>query len=326
MSFREYAMPIEASSEPQDTGFLVRAASRIRDLHDHARLFSDWNLRYDQISCGSFEGTIREARLGRVQIVEEVLSQSVFQTGPVRAGTINLGVFSSLSSEARWSGKLLTLDHVTCLSQESELLLRTPQSSHLLMISLPADMLGIEPLQCPPSTVEDPALAGSLRLRIESTLLAMMQHPFAFLSAEARRQFDSDATDLVAAYLRACRPDRERMSISKARRVVSQVRALLEASLEQVLTVDDLCRQTYTSRRTLQNCFEQVAGLSPAAFLKTVRLNQVRNDLSRAGRQARVSDIATRRGFWHLSQFALDYKRLFGEQPQQTIRASRFQS
>jgi hypothetical protein len=71
MSFREYAMPIEARSEPQDTGFLVRAASRIRDLHDHARLFSDWNLRYDQISCGSFERTIREARFG-VYMLEQL--------------------------------------------------------------------------------------------------------------------------------------------------------------------------------------------------------------------------------------------------------------
>ncbi|WP_028537207.1 helix-turn-helix domain-containing protein [Paludibacterium yongneupense] len=301
----------------------VRVASRIRDLHDHARLFSDWNLHYDQISCGRFEGSICEARLDGIQIVQEQLSQSVFQTGPARPGTINLGVFRTLSGEARWSGKLLTLDHVTCLGQASELLLRTPQTSHLLMISLPCSMLGLDQYHCPPATVENRALAEGLRQRIESTLLAMMHHPLVFLSSAARRQFCSDATDLVAAYLRVSSPDRERMAFSKARRVVSCTRELLEASGEQILTVDDLCKKTYTSRRTLQNCFEQVTGISPAAFLKIIRLNNVRNDLSRAGGQVRVSDVATRWGFWHLSQFAVDYKRLFGEQPRQTIRASR---
>jgi AraC family ethanolamine operon transcriptional activator len=241
----------------------------------------------------------------------------------VRPGTINLGVFRTLSSEARWSGQLLTLDHVTCLGQESELLLRTPQSSHLLMLSLPTEMLGLDQGYCPPSTVENRLLADALRLRIESTLQAMMHHPFAFLTSAARRQFCSDATDLVAAYLRASSPGRERMALSKARRVVSSTRALLDASTEQVLTVDDLCKKTYTSRRTLQNCFEQVTGISPAAFLKTIRLNKVRNELALSGEQTRVSDVATRWGFWHLSQFAVDYKRLFGEQPQQTMRASR---
>jgi AraC family ethanolamine operon transcriptional activator len=35
-----------------------------------------------------------------------------------------------------------------------------------------------------------------------------------------------------------------------------------------------------------------------------------------------VQDIAARWGFWHLSHFANDYRRMFGELPSETARLS----
>jgi len=35
-----------------------------------------------------------------------------------------------------------------------------------------------------------------------------------------------------------------------------------------------------------------------------------------------VQDIAARWGFWHLSHFANDYRRMFGELPSETLRSS----
>lgn len=316
-------MPVSPSLQPDPSSFLVRAASCIQDLTDHSRLICDWNLRYDQISRGHFEGGIREAWLEGVQIFEERLSQSVFQSGQARAGTVSLGVFSSLSGEARWMGKPLTLNHVSCLYQGEELLLRTPQSSTLLVLSVPCGLLDEESRHCPPSTVENAQLAERLRLRIEATMQIMMERPFFFMVAQARRQFLSDVTGVVEEYLRACRRGDDPVAQSKARRVVQTARSFLDERRDEAVTIDELCLQTYTSRRTLQNCFEQVTGVSPAVFLKAVRLNNVRRDLFREGRGAQVSDIAARWGFWHLSQFALDYKRMFGESPSQTIQASR---
>jgi AraC family ethanolamine operon transcriptional activator len=33
-----------------------------------------------------------------------------------------------------------------------------------------------------------------------------------------------------------------------------------------------------------------------------------------------VQDVAEAWGFWHLSQFATDYRRLFGKRPSETLR------
>jgi AraC family ethanolamine operon transcriptional activator len=61
--------------------------------------------------------------------------------------------------------------------------------------------------------------------------------------------------------------------------------------------------------------------MSPMAYLKTQRLNQVRQQL-KACRHHRttVTDVAIQCGFWHMGQFAKDYRKMFGECPSETLR------
>ncbi|WP_408631189.1 helix-turn-helix domain-containing protein [Marinomonas shanghaiensis] len=54
-------------------------------------------------------------------------------------------------------------------------------------------------------------------------------------------------------------------------------------------------------------------------YLRISRLNGVRRSLVQAKNGQAVSDIAAQWGFWHLSQFAKDYKQLFGETPSKTL-------
>ena len=85
-------------------------------------------------------------------------------------------------------------------------------------------------------------------------------------------------------------------------------------------TVADICRVTKVSERTLQYGFLEHYDITPKAYLRAVRLNGVRRDLKLANpEEARISDIASRWGFWHLGQFAADYRRQFAELPSQTL-------
>lgn len=89
-------------------------------------------------------------------------------------------------------------------------------------------------------------------------------------------------------------------------------------------SVSDLCRMAKVSRRTLEYACEEFFGTSPKKFVKAQRLNAVRQDLIYAdGRTSRVADIARARGFSHMGQFAMDYKRFFGELPSRSLRRNR---
>ena len=75
-----------------------------------------------------------------------------------------------------------------------------------------------------------------------------------------------------------------------------------------------------TSRRKLNYCFQDVLGTTPVKYLRSLRLNGARRALRQAAPGVTIQDIASHWGFWHLSQFAQDYKKLFGELPSATLK------
>jgi AraC family ethanolamine operon transcriptional activator len=105
--------------------------------------------------------------------------------------------------------------------------------------------------------------------------------------------------------------------------IVSEARDYVLANRERAVSVPELCEQLYVSRRTLQYCFQDVLGMAPATYLRAIRLNGARRDLSNAlGESRSVQDVAAAWGFWHLSQFATDYRKLFGMRPSDTLKAA----
>ena len=87
------------------------------------------------------------------------------------------------------------------------------------------------------------------------------------------------------------------------------------------MTVEGLVRQTGASERTLEYVFQERLGLSPKKYIRTYRLNRARRELTNPTHPGRkISDVANAWGFWHMGQFAGDYKALFGELPSETLR------
>jgi AraC family ethanolamine operon transcriptional activator len=60
--------------------------------------------------------------------------------------------------------------------------------------------------------------------------------------------------------------------------------------------------------------------MPPKSYLLAMCLNGVRRELKNIDDiSSTVKDTAARWGFWHMSQFAADYRRLFGELPAETV-------
>jgi AraC family ethanolamine operon transcriptional activator len=107
--------------------------------------------------------------------------------------------------------------------------------------------------------------------------------------------------------------------------LVHKVRQFLMDNTDRAISVPELCTAFQVSRRTLQYAFDRVIGMGPNAYLKILRLNGVRRDLMRRDRRIPIQQAASDWGFWHLSQFAKDYRTLFNELPSATVkRAERF--
>jgi AraC family ethanolamine operon transcriptional activator len=149
------------------------------------------------------------------------------------------------------------------------------------------------------SIQSDPAIAGTSGLFIE------IEHEIPALLLSA---LNSAANELP------------RPSFRLRRHALEKAIALMDERAAIPLTIEQLCTAVGVSWRTLDYAFKEHLGISPKKYLMAVRLNAVRKELSVAGYGATVADVAHRWGFWHISQFAKDYRGLFGELPSQTLK------
>lgn len=114
----------------------------------------------------------------------------------------------------------------------------------------------------------------------------------------------------------------QRRAPSRRHTGVESARQYIRTHLCDPICLGDLCSQTQLRPRSLEYGFQEILGLSPMAYVKAMRLHEVRRHLLEPDAHIRrsISEIALDAGFRHLSQFAVDYKRLFLESPSATRR------
>lgn len=91
------------------------------------------------------------------------------------------------------------------------------------------------------------------------------------------------------------------------------------------VSMQAMARDAGTSLRQAQFLFRRELGTSPAAYLRTLRLNRA-HDLLQADKAESVTDVALSCGFTHLGEFSGHYRSAFGESPSETLRRTRRRS
>jgi len=85
-----------------------------------------------------------------------------------------------------------------------------------------------------------------------------------------------------------------------------------------------LCAVTKMSERSIEMLFKEAYGVSPRAWSQIARLNAARQILlEHNSHEIRVTEVATRWGFFHFGRFSALYRQLFGELPSVTLAKRR---
>jgi AraC family ethanolamine operon transcriptional activator len=301
------------------------------DADDHAANLTGWKQTYDQLAPGRFQGTVREFWLGsHMQVFEETTSHAVRQSCQVWKGALWFGIPAGDGPPGRIGPRALKKGDVAVRPGGMEFELLTPSLFRIFGLVIERQLLlqhiaDTEHIALASSALDSEVLVTGHMERdaLEHTLRSLFETPGLLIDRKQARDALRDvllnviASNCVAGLL----PPKASITYIDRHRLVKRVHDFALAHQDEPLSIPQLCVAFHVSRRTLQYAFQDVCGISPGAYLRILRLNGVRRALRAPERCfLDVQDLAAQWGFWHPSQFACDYKKLFGERPSDTLR------
>lgn len=305
-----------------------------RDIAEMVALQPQWQLDYQQLSRGRFQGHIVNASLPGLHLTQESSNRSARQQGQLFKDDIGLLLADSSRGPCRFHGQVAH-QHTVMLGPAGELDLLTPDECHMRAILMPRSAFMGLLWQIHPRAAEQagdahrtiqltPHESRRLRELIDLAMQAVLAAPDHLLTNAAARQMQ-DAIMLAWHDVLAARGKPERvgsLTRNSRRLMVERSCHYVREHLAEPPTMLALCRLMGASPRKLAYCFQDVLGMSPARYLRLMRLNGVHRALRvnrHEGGTDTVQDIAARWGFWHMGAFAGAYKAMFGQLPSETL-------
>jgi len=316
----------------ETAGPYQRIRGHVDDLSELSGLFGPWTLDFRQIDPGP-----SPAELIRISGPGILLQRSRFgrrydQRGESPAGYRTFGFLERDVEGVSWCGSDFRHTDVAIFREEGDFEAISQPGFGCWTLSVCHDQLeeAARTLGAPAGpwlrgaqdqlVAVDPVELGQLRHRLERLVGGIGETAHAQGTSTLDRDFSFGLLLQVAAtFASATGPARQPL-LRDRDLAVARARSFIEDHAGEPLSVRELRRNTGVSRRTLDYAFREHYDATPTAYLKAIRLNNAREMLSDASAGALVVAVANRAGFWHIGQFAADYRRHFGELPSETMR------
>lgn len=316
---------------PDRLGCLVRESD---DACEHSASATGWSHVYEQLQPGRFHGTHAEAWLGPVQICYERIEGAFKYYGTAWSGSRVFLSFLEGSGELHYDGRpvanqtLITnrwdaVERVTC-SRRSELLAVAVNESYLDHYTRQLTGRSFFDDEAVDGTAivcaRNRGLVATFERSVAEALRTIGDHPSLLEDGKALVELRHSILGTLCDALMEQSATTTRLPSSSTRSyIVEKAIEFIEARVADPLTIADVCAAIRVCERTLRYSFEQVLGVTPTRYIRAMRLNGARRDLT-AGRRNTVESAAARWGFWHMGRFANYYHQTFGEHPHHTIQ------
>jgi len=305
-------------------------------LEEYAEASSGWGLDWRQLDRGRFRTRLLQVATPSMLLSRFRSNRKLHQRGMSPSGLRTFGIVSVDSSPVDWSGREGSKDRIEVFPTSDTYECVSHPGFHANGVSISedcirsvAEVLGLpNPLE---RLSEGPCFVESDPLRMQ-TLWQSLNGLYSAVAADAEVSLSEAACSdmefeihsaLVAALATGFEFKLRSPNPTFRSRALRLALEYVEEQADCAPTIKDICRASGASYRTLNRAFLDRFGVAPKQYLQAVRLDGVRKDLRRMGPNSAVTDIANEWGFWHMGQFAADYRRQFGELPSDSLHHRR---
>ena len=291
-----------------------------------------WDLDWRQLDRGRLKANLIRVAGPGASILRVALDRSFLQTGGSPPGMLTFGLLGESVGEIAWYRGRASADNLLVFKSggEYDSVSQPNFSAHTLSFSeehldrVAADLdlpVALAPYRQGGIALHvDRAAVSDLRRRLRELDRAVAEGTNRTETGWIRNELEHE---IPARLIRILSTDPAETSLrTDRRRVLAAQRARdhIDAHADEPPAIQEVCQAAGVSWRTLNYVFRDIFDVTPKEYLQATRLDGVRKELRQAGPDTTIGDIANRWGFWHMGQFAADYKRQFGELPSETAR------
>ena len=305
--------------------------ARFHDFEALAEAIEGWDLEWQQLDRGRLEANLQQIQTTSALLTRVAFSRQFYQRGATPPGFLTFGFLRNGTGEINWCGQGGGSNDLLAFRSGGEYESMSPPGFGANTVSVSENLLdrvarsldlpevrrslsgSNQLLTCTPETLSE------LRERLRMVFSTAAANPTVLSKAGYRRQLEAEIPILLLKALNSNDETAGNLSTSGRDGIARRALAAIAERPDEPLTVQELCTAIGVSQRTLQYAFREQLDVTPKQYLQSVRLNGVRRHLRRSDPTIKIADVANHWGFWHLGQFAADYRRHFGELPSETL-------
>ena len=300
------------------------------DIDEQAARLTGYDQSYQQISRGAFSGTFVSCDIdAELSLFFENTNQVLYQSATVPRDHYAVGLLMNTDKTLVFNCSPFTKGAAFILPPGAEMQGNSSPAMTICVIHVACALLQqalerqtragrhFSPEYIPYKMVTNTLDTRSLYSLLKGFLHGAAQEQLSFNSANQTTAFKNTLVETIGSLF----VENPGSGLIKARdkhlRLFHHALDIIQDNLCEQLMVGNLCEELAVSRRTLEYIFIENIEMSPAKYIKVLRLNNIRREIL-SKECDNLGDIAAKWGIWHLGRFSQDYHRLFGELPSAT--------
>ncbi len=306
---------------------------RTNDFEKLQKASAGWQQEFYRMEPGRFEGRLDLTQVGTRQILRERWNRKITYRGTTPEGTCGIALPFRQSAFISFVGTQVGLDSVIMQAPGHEADLVSPGDLDMLALAVPkgevetivSALSGRQEADTGFHGIAPLSSTAAARLRSEITGFLQQSVTADVVDEERLAGWSDQIVKICLWEIEAVRDDRAfAMDSSKNGSIVRTATDLVFSDPKGALGLTDICARLGIGLRTVHYAFQDVTGMSPATWLRRLRLNNVHKLLrSSAPCDVKVSQVAKEHGFVHQGHFGQQYKRLFDCTPSETLLSTR---
>jgi len=296
-------------------------------------VISGYDMEVKQIGRGAFSACLQQIQYGPISISRISSRLRVEAYGMPPPGMRTFGVPTKNCQPFIWRNKRTSGNTIQIYKPETELAVITGPAFEAIDISITEDDFNNlnniwdfpdlakliqhrEMVECEPAEMHE------LRQLLIYICTSIHKQPDRLQQDTSLQNLLSNQVPyLLAKALMTSTVHKVKAITDKRNKTIKTAIDYIHSSTDKVTSIQQLCQDTGINKRTLERAFLDKYGMTPKSYLQSLQLNDVYKILLQSNPETtKVSDVAVSHGYWHMSQFAADYRRQFGELPSETLK------